>query len=298
MDAPVLHFGAVSVWLGAQSGKYPDGNQVLVHGGDIQVAFDTPQASRDRHALLRDIDLVILGHVHEDHMVALDLMPDAAVLVHEGDVAAARSWEGMKAHYGYAEDTLAGVHQMIVRDFHYAPRPDALPYTDGQTWQLGGGVRVRAQHLPGHTAGHCALVVENEGLAFIGDIDLSGFGPYYGDATSSLADFRQTLKDVAQLDARIWATSHHKAVITDRAQFERDLARFAARIDQRSELLLERLSEGPMTLDQLVAQGFLYPPAHSAPWTASAEARTLTQHLDELIDQGRVERHGDAYARS
>ena len=37
-------------------------------------------------------------------------------------------------------------------------------------------MQVRAQHLPGHTAGHCALLVENEGLAFIGDIDLSGFG--------------------------------------------------------------------------------------------------------------------------
>ena len=51
-------------------------------------------------------------------------------------------------------------------------------------------MRVCAHHLPGHTAGHCALVVESEGVAFIGDIDLSGFGPYYGDATSSLADFR------------------------------------------------------------------------------------------------------------
>lgn len=297
MDAPALRFGSVSVWLGAQSGKYPDGNQVLVHGADIEVAFDTPKASRQRSDLLRDIDLVILGHVHEDHMAALDLMPDAAVMVHERDVEAARSWAGLKTHYGYADDTLASVHEMIVRDFHYAPRPDALPYVDGQTWDLGGGVRVRAQHLPGHTAGHCALVVDNEGLAFIGDIDLSGFGPYYGDATSSLAEFRQTLKDVAQLDARVWVTSHHKAVITDRAQFERDLARFAARIDERSEVLLQRLSQGPMTLGQLVAQGFLYPPTHSAPWTASAEARTLMQHLDELIDQGQVRQIGDAYAR-
>ena len=40
-------------------------------------------------------------------------------------------------------------------------------------------------HMPGHTAGHTVLLVEPEGVAFIGDIDLTGFGPYYGDACSS-----------------------------------------------------------------------------------------------------------------
>ena len=44
MDA-VLRFGRVAVHLGEKSGKYPDGNQVLVHGADTRVAFDTPQVA-------------------------------------------------------------------------------------------------------------------------------------------------------------------------------------------------------------------------------------------------------------
>ena len=291
-----LQFGSVSVLLGAQSGKYPDGNQVLVRGSDVNVAFDTPMASRMRADLLAEIDLVILGHVHEDHTVALDLLTHAGLMAHELDVQAVRSWDGLKQHYGYAEDTLSHVREMIERDFHYAPRPDAMPYVDGQCWQLGGGVSIRAHHLPGHTSGHCALVVENEGLAFIGDIDLSGFGPYYGDATSSLRAFRQTLRDVAELDARTWVTSHHKAVITDRQQFLRDLARFASRIDERTEQLIHRLQSGPQRVDDLAAQGFLYPAGHSVPWTLSAERHTLQQHLDELIEQGRVQHHEGSYA--
>ncbi|MDI9332596.1 MAG: MBL fold metallo-hydrolase [Alphaproteobacteria bacterium] len=291
-----LLFGSVSVHLGAQSGKYPDGNQVLVRGGELTVAFDTPVASRLRGDLLKNVDLVILGHVHEDHMAALDLLGHAALQVHRLDLEAARSWDGLKRHYGYAETTLSSVRQMIERDFHYAPRPDALPYDDGQTWQLGAGVRISAQHLPGHTAGHCALVVENEGVAFIGDIDLSGFGPYYGDATSNLADFRHTLKRVAELDARVWVTSHHKAVITDRTQFLADLGRFAARIDQRTESLLQRLQQRPQTLDELADAGFLYPPGHGAPWTASAERRTLQQHLDELLADATVRLDHGIYA--
>ena len=149
-----LQFGSVSVLLGAQSGKYPDGNQVLVRGSDVNVAFDTPMASRMRADLLAEIDLVILGHVHEDHTVALDLLTHAGLMAHELDVQAVRSWDGLKQHYGYAEDTLGHVREMIERDFHYAPRPDAMPYVDGQCWQLGGGVSIRAHHLPGHTSGH------------------------------------------------------------------------------------------------------------------------------------------------
>lgn len=45
----------------------------------------------------------------------------------------------------------------------------------------------------GHTAGHSAVLVAPKGVAFIGDIDLSGFGPYYGDALFSLFGFRSSL---------------------------------------------------------------------------------------------------------
>ncbi|MGH7292161.1 MAG: MBL fold metallo-hydrolase, partial [Myxococcota bacterium] len=42
MEIPVIRLGAVSVYLGEKSGKYPDGNQVTVRGADTLAAFDTP----------------------------------------------------------------------------------------------------------------------------------------------------------------------------------------------------------------------------------------------------------------
>ena len=284
----ILRFGPVAVHLGDKSGKYPDGNQVLVHGADLQVAFDTPQVANRIGPDFDHVDLVILGHVHEDHMAGLHRVPKAGVQVHQADLAAAQSWAGLSAHYGYPAAVLADLKTQIERDFHYQARPDAVAYADGATWDLGGGVRVRAHHLPGHTAGHCALVVDSEGLAFIGDIDLSGFGPYYGDATSSLAQFRQSLQAVAALDARVWVTSHHRAVITDRAEFLAQLAAFAHKIDERSQRLLALLQPGPQSLASLVRQRLLYPPDHTALWVDCAERRSIGLHLDELLADGRV----------
>ncbi len=287
MDS-VQHWGAVRVYLGDKCGKYPDGNQVIVQGSGLRVAFDTPQVANRIGPDFDTVDLVILGHVHEDHMAGLHRVPRAHVQVHQADLAAAQSWAGLCAHYGYAQPVLDELHGMIVADFHYLPRPDATGYTDGMVWDLGAGVRIRAHHLPGHTAGHCALVVESEGLAFIGDIDLTGFGPYYGDATSSLPQFRQSLQAVAELDARVWVTSHHRAVISDRQQFLTDLQRFASKINERSDKLLGFLREGPQTLDQLVARRLLYPVGFHLPYVESAERRSIGMHLDELLAQGAV----------
>lgn len=286
--AQVVRFGAVTVHLGAKSGKYPEGNQVLVTGADTRVAFDTPLVANRIGADFDDVDLVILGHVHEDHMAGLQRVPRAAVQVHEADLEAARSWDGLGRHYGYPAAVLDEMLPWIRAEFHYAPRADATAYRDGATWDLGGGTRVRAHHLPGHTAGHNVLVVESEGLAFLGDIDLTGFGPYYGDATSSLADFRVSLERVKDLDVSIWVTSHHRGVVTSRGDFLTHLARFAARIDERSERLLAHLANGPLTLDQLAARRIIYPLEFAAAYVASVERRSIGMHLAELAAAGVV----------
>lgn len=289
---PVQRFGAVSVYLGEKSGKYPDGNQVVVRGADTLVAFDTPLVANRLEGELLAADLVVLGHMHEDHAAGLHRLPRAAVHAHEADVEAARSWEGLARHYGYRPEVLAGMRGKIERDFHYAPRPDAIAYRDGAAWDLGGGVTVRAIHMPGHTSGHCVLFVEPGAIAFIGDIDLSSFGPYYGDATSSLAAFRRTLERVKEIPARVWITSHHKGVITERAVFLDLLQAFGAKLDAREAAILAFLRERASTLEELVAHRFVYPRHVEDLYYADAERRCIGQHLEELAAAGRAIEEG------
>ena len=295
-STPTFELGPVTVHFGEKTGKYPDGNQVVVRGSDAMAVFDTPQVANRIAGVLADADLAILGHVHEDHMAGLHLMPGKPVHVHEADLDAARSWQGLSRHYGYPPPVLADLRRKIEADFHYAPRPDAVGYANGAVWELGG-LRVRAVHMPGHTAGHSVLLVEPQGIAFIGDIDLSGFGPYYGDATSSLGDFRRTLARLPALPATRWITSHHKGVVQERAQFLEMLAAFAACLDEREARLLQMLAARPQTLDELVRQRLLYPPHARDLWVDCAEARTIGQHLDELAAAGRVRRDGDGRFR-
>lgn len=284
---PRADFGRVTVFFGDKNGKYPDGNQVIVRGSDTQAAFDTPIVANRIGPDFDGSEIVILGHVHEDHMAGLHRLPKATVYAHEADLAAARSTDGLVAAYGsdpsYVDEMLANFR----RTFSYAPRPDAIGYADGAVWDLGKS-SVRAFHMPGHTAGHCVLLVEPEGVAFIGDIDLTGFGPYYGDASSSLGDFRRTLADVAGIPAKIWVTSHHRGAYTDREKFMSDLAAYTRVLDTRDQRLLDLLHASPRTLAQLVDCRLLYPPGHQNFWVVDAETRSISQHLAEMLADGRV----------
>ena len=125
-------------------------------------------------------------------------------------------------------------------------------------------------------------------MAFIGDIDLTGFGPYYGDATSSLADFRRSLDAVRALEARHWVTSHHRGLIRDRAEFIRQLDAFTAVLDTREHRLLSHLADGPQTLDELVRRRLCYPPSADELWIDAAERRAISQHLEELVHRRQV----------
>jgi glyoxylase-like metal-dependent hydrolase (beta-lactamase superfamily II) len=293
---PRADFGCVTVFFGDKNGKYPDANQVIVRGSDTQAAFDTPIVANHIGAEFDATDLVILGHVHEDHMAGLHRLPNAPLHVHEADLLAAQSWEGLVAAYGNHESYVPEMLTRFRRDFSYVPRPDAVGYKDGAVWDLGRS-RVRAFHMPGHTAGHCVLLVEPEGVAFIGDIDLTGFGPYYGDASSSLGDFRRTLARVAGIPAKVWVTSHHRGVYTDRDHFLRDLAAYTRTLDVREQRLLELLRGSPKTLTQLVECRLLYPPGHQALWVVDAETRSISFHLEEMLAAGKVRLDGDGIYR-
>ena len=295
--APVQRadFGRVSVFFGDKNGKYPDGNQVIVRGSDTRAAFDTPLVSNHIGPEFDAAELVVMGHVHEDHMAGLHRLPGAAVHVHEADLAAARNWEGLAAHYGSNPARLPDMLAKFQAKFFYAPRPDAVGYVDGATWEVGGS-RIRAIHMPGHTVGHTVLLVEPEGVAFIGDIDLSSFGPYYGDACSDLGAFRRSLARLPEVPAKVWVTSHHRGVYTDAEKFHSDLAAYAAKLDAREQRLLDMLKDGPRTLASLAEERLLYPKDYQELWVADAERRTIGMHLAELVAAGRVREDDGAYA--
>jgi glyoxylase-like metal-dependent hydrolase (beta-lactamase superfamily II) len=288
MELEERAIGPVTVLFGDRGGKYPHGNSLLVRGPEETLVVDPSLGLLPRRDRLPAVDRVLNSHCHEDHFAGNHLFPDAAWQLHAADLPGLQSLDGLLRIYGYPGPVLDAFRRVVVEQFHYVPRPQALPFADGDVFDLGGGVRVRVIHAPGHTRGHSFFWIEPEDVLYLADVDLSSFGPYYGDAWSDLEEFERTLAMLRTLRPRHWATFHHVGVLSDEASARERIERFAAKIGEREERLVAFLRGGPHDLAAIARHRFVYRPEDEVPWAEPVEARSMEQHLARLVAAGRV----------
>ena len=284
--------------LGVDHGKYPHGNSVVVRGPDRRVIIDPSLSLWEPDTTVPEVDQVLLTHVHEDHVAGLSQYLDTPVAVNHRDAPHLASLDGLVEMYGIPQESVDDFAAGLVQDFHFVARPDVEALDDDHVVDLGGGVTVTAVQTPGHTAGHTAWLIEPDGVLVIGDIDLTGFGPYYGDVVSSLDDFVDSMARVREIEAAWYVTFHHKAVVEGHAAFVEAIDAYAAVVDRRDDAILAYLDQ-PRTIADLIDHRFLYRPHVDLPWVDSAEERTSRRHLARLAERGHaVEVATDTWVRS
>jgi glyoxylase-like metal-dependent hydrolase (beta-lactamase superfamily II) len=279
--------------LGANQGKYPDANAILVRGRDRCALIEPTLGVRERLLdgqlqPLGPADLILLSHCHEDHVPALSELGSTPCWVHEMDRVGMDGIEPFLDLYGLPEPQRQQFRETCLDKFFYTPRPDAQSFQGGQVWDLGG-VTIEALHAPGHTAGHCIFRIEPDRVIYLGDVDLSTFGPYYGDRGSSVDDFERTCELALTLEARWYVTGHHKGAIEGRDRFLALAEPYASVIPRRENRLLEHLRT-PRTLEEIVAHRLIYRPHDTGLFVDPVERRSAQLHLERLLRSGRVQR--------
>jgi len=273
----------VTVLVGDNNGAYPSGNSLVIRGDGESVIIDPSVSVIDRGGAGLQVDAVLNSHSHEDHMPGNGFFADARVHIHHEDLPGAQSIEGLMEVYGLSGQARADFTAQVLDEFHYTPRPDAHGFSDGHVFDLGG-VAVEAVHLPGHTRGHSGFRIDG-GVFFLSDIDLTGFGPYYGDVWSDLEDFEASLLQVREEEADVYVTFHHKGIIEGRSTFLTMIDDFIAVIDRRHRAMLEYLVE-PRSIEEMADHRFIYRPHVQHVFADSVERRSARFHLDRMQRRG------------
>jgi len=273
----------VSVLIGDANGAYPSGNSLLVRGAGETIIIDPSVTVVAKGGAPAAVDAVVNSHSHEDHTPGNGFFSDARVHVHEADLPGVCSMDGLMAVYGLDGAAREEFEQVVLDEFSYAPRPDAEGFRDGHVFDLGGGVTVEAVHLPGHTRGHSGFRMN--GVFFLSDIDLTGFGPYYGDVWSDLEDFEASLAKVRDEEADFYVTFHHKGVIESRQTFVEMVDAFTAVIGRRHDAMLEYLAE-PRTIAEMAEHRFIYRPHVEMAFLNSVERNSARMHVDRMLRRG------------
>ena len=289
-------FGPIRFIPGPNRGKYPHCHSVYVEGAGILI---DPAGDRERLKRLRaeeGVKAIWLSHWHEDHFMHLDLFDDLPLAMHPADAPMVADMEAFLDGYGIEDpDTRTQWRTVLTEAFHFRPRHADRFLEGGEIIDLGA-VQVEVLHTPGHTPGHLAFRFVEPEILFLGDYDLTAFGPWYGDRDSSIAETVAAVRRLRGIPARIWLTGHETGVFEAAPPDIWDA--YLAVIDQRRQALRDLLA-APCSMDDIVNAWIVYrKPREPLDFYTHAERALMGKHLEELLDSGQVVRVGSRFRRA
>ncbi len=289
-------FGPIRFLPGPNRGKYPYCHSVYVEGAGILI---DPAGDRDRLKRLRaeeGVNAVWLSHWHEDHFMHLDLFDDLPLAMHPADAPMLADMETFLDAYGIDDpDTRAQWRMVLRKTFHFRARRADQFLEEGSIIDLEG-VQLEILHTPGHTPGHLGFRFAGPEVLFLGDYDLTPFGPWYGDRDSSITATVAAVQRLRRIPARTWLTGHETGVFDAAPPAVWDA--YLAVIDQRRQALLDLLAT-PCTLDDIVNAWIVYrKPREPLDFYTHAEKALMGKHLEELLANGQAVQDGRYFRRA
>jgi glyoxylase-like metal-dependent hydrolase (beta-lactamase superfamily II) len=273
-------FGPVRFIPGKNKGKYPYCHSVYIE--DACVLID-PASDRERLIELKKypgVKMVWLTHWHEDHIMDLDLFDDVPLWISEKDAPPLADLEVFLDWYGMDNEIRGHFRRMMIDQFHYAPRKPARLLKGGESINLGS-VTVEVIPTPGHTPGHLSFFFREPEVLFLGDYDLTKFGPWYGDRDSDIDDFARSVNALREMPAKIWLACHETGVFEDDPGEMWD--NYLGVIKKREDRLLNILKT-PKTISDIINEGIVYGrPGNKEPFFVYGEKAIIEKHLEKDI---------------
>jgi hydroxyacylglutathione hydrolase len=293
---PERRFGPVRFLPGPNRGKYPHCHSLYIEGAGLLI---DPGADRERLRRLRDEDGVSevwLSHWHEDHIAHLDLFDDLPLRMSRPDAPMLASVDAFLDGYGMERpDFRRHWRGLLHADFHFRPRTPTGFLAGGEVLRRGP-VTIEVLHTPGHTPGHLSFFFRGPGVLFLGDYDLTPFGPWYGDRDASVEQTEESVARLRRVPARIRLAGHEQGVFEAEPGGLWDA--YLAVIGAREARLLELLAV-PRTIEEIVGAWIVYGrPREPAAFYAFGEQAIMGKHLQRLIARGRVEVCAGRYVRA
>jgi glyoxylase-like metal-dependent hydrolase (beta-lactamase superfamily II) len=293
-----VQLGKIRFIRGEGGGKYPFNHSVYLKGDDCRVVIDPSCGERKMTDLKQKegVDQVWLSHWHEDHMAFLFLFEKAALRISPRDFPPLADIETFLDWYGIWDEALRALWKdIMLKSFNYRPQKSAFFFSENEVIDLGG-LRVSVISTPGHTPGHLSFYFPDEEVLFLGDYDLTTFGPWYGDVLSSIENTIRSIRLLKSIPARRWIASHNTGLFeTNPGKLWDDYENV---IYQREEKILNFLKE-PKTLEEIVSAWLIYgKPREPKAFFEFNERALVVKHLESLQSKGAIQALQNRYRKT
>jgi len=287
----VLHIED-NVWLvvGERQGRFPRAHAVIVRDDEtilIDSGCGDSVLCELETAVGRPVDRVINTHTHPDHCAGNPHFRSGGrrISVPESGAASAGNLVALSERFFDAPELRPVWRRFIRAAMDYRDCDPTDTYSESDIIDCGK-TRLRVVHTPGHTVDHCCLWIEERGILISADLDLTGFGPWYGHPECSLDELRGSLARVRALEPALVLSAHRMPI---REDIDAAFVRYAEVLQRREETLLRFLSE-ERSWEEIVEAALVY---GRFPYEVELmrywEGQMIGKHLAELVDGGAVE---------
>jgi glyoxylase-like metal-dependent hydrolase (beta-lactamase superfamily II) len=282
---------------GERDGRYPYSHSLLIN----DYLIDTGVSDRRLKKIKRtyNVNHVLLSHWHEDHISGNNMLDNAKFYCHPKDKHIIEDLTKMNDYYGTSDMPIENLYDDLMEMLNMSnTKIDGL-FEDNDMIDLGNDLRLKVIHTPGHSAGHCCFFELKTRIAFMADIDLTSFGPWYAGLDSSVIDFEESIKKLLDLDIDVAVTSH-KGLFQGKKLINNKLNEFLSRIYERDELILEQLSEKtPRNAEDIANKNIIYKfYSMFKNYEILAEQIMFRFHFDKFLKNNIIEPKENGYVLS
>jgi hydroxyacylglutathione hydrolase len=255
------HIGPLMIIEGPNHSKVPFSRSLYINSKD-KVLIDTGADPAKLLALDNQygVELIINTHYHPDHTLHNHLFQDTEKWINPLEFETIQSMEGIARGNGvYQEWGPEGVEALrnhMPKEWVQNLGGISGTYQYEEEYNFGG-VKVNFLHTPGHTKGYSSPYFPELGVVFVGDFDMTSFGPWYFGTDGDIDEFIESGKRLLELDADTYITGHQKGVFT-KQEFIKAMDKFLNIIDQRNEIIEKYVRQG-MNFEELTNIGIFYP---------------------------------------
>ena len=291
----------VNLIQGLNDARFPEANTLFIDDEIltlVDAGSDLGQVTRTMKDLghrLEDLDRILLTHFHIDHKghaEQLRQISDCEVMCHPLSVRGTSTFQGWAEEVGI--DDHPSFDEWIPLLLEWMPLLSS-DYEITSHYQnmkpiSCGEVELVPVHLPGHSKDHTCFGINGLETLFLVDIDLTRFGPFYGNVVGDIREFKNSINHVIDLSPKIGISSHLPNPLSDNLQ--ELLEEFLGVFDKREAEILKRISEGHNTIKKLAALPTIYPRIPFDPYYFFEECM-LEQHVEILLDDGVIHAEGN-----